>query len=353
MAHFTQLGLSGSPDKKPATQPVGKTSRAPDTQHPNPKKSSDKHRKVALVSLLIATSLLGVFLLESGCSKESDKTSAIVTPNQSVVSQPSRPILTHPVATSTPVASQPPAKKNSRQRKLSASTYTNAAYGVSFRYPTYGSLKEDDEANLELDGLGPLETNFVQPGGTTISAVELPRKLFAGTDFNTAFFNVSVNPKLTAAECEQFAFPEKDELEFTTSKTKVGATEFEAVEAYAEAENNQADVKFYHVFQNGSCYEFALGLETATEESPDEVKFGIDPDVKPAIKPAIKPVDRNEVFRKLNWMLSTVRIQSADFPATTAPAVADGVPITPSNTEIDKANIDNANIDEANINEAR
>jgi hypothetical protein len=342
MAHFTQLGLSASQAKKPETKPTGNTTpNTPSTQHPSPEKSSDKQKKVALVSSLIATSLLGVFLLESGCSKESDKTSAILTPNQSVASQPLTPVVTTSI--STPVASQPPAKKKSRQRKLSASTYTNAAYGVSFRYPTYGSLKEDDEANLELDGLGPLEMNFVQPGGTAISAVELPRKLFAGTDFNTAFFNVSVNPKLTAAECEQFAFPEKDELEVTTSKTKVGPTEFEVVEAYAEAENNQADVKFYHAFQNGSCYEFALGLETASEEIPDEVKLGLEP----AVKPAINPVDRNEVFRKLNWMLSTVRIQAADFPATTAPAVAAGVPITPSNTEIDKKNVDEANINEA------
>jgi hypothetical protein len=168
--------------------------------------------------------------------------------------------------------------------------------------------------------------------------VELPRKLFAGTDFNAAFFNVSVNPKLTAAECEQFAFPEETDLEITTSKTKVGATEFEAVEAYSEAENNQADVKFYHVFQNGRCYEFALGLETATEEIPDEIKLGVEP----AVKLAIKPVDQNEVFRKLNWMLSTVKIQPVDFPATTVPAVAAGTPITPSNAEMNEANINEA-----------
>jgi hypothetical protein len=338
MAHFTQLGLSSSPDKKPETKPQGKALRNGSSEaqraQSSPKKPTTKQKTAALVGSVIATSLLGVFLLESGCSKESDKTSAILTPNQSVSSQPLTPVVTTSISASTPVASQPPAKKKSRQRKLSASTYTNAAYGVSFRYPTYGSLKEDDEANLELDGLGPLEMNFVQPGGTTISAVELPRKLFAGTDFNTAFFNVSVNPKLTVAECEQFAFPEKDELEVTTSKTKVGATEFEAVEAYAEAENNLADVKFYHAFQNGSCYEFALGLETAAEEIPDEVELGVEP--------AVKPVDRNEVFRKLNWMLSTVKIQPADFPATSEPAVAAGVPITPSNAQMNEAKINDA-----------
>jgi len=155
--------------------------------------------------------------------------------------------------------------------------------------------------------------NFVQPGGTSISVVELPRKLYAGTDFNAAFFNVSVNPKLTSAECEQFAFPETDTPQtdpVTTSTTKVGATEFRAVEGFAGQENNQADVKFYHVFQNGSCYEFALGLETVVEGVPDESTS------------AVKPVNRNEVFRQLNWILSTVKIQPMAAPEKSVPEVA-------------------------------
>jgi hypothetical protein len=336
MAHFTQLGLSGKPDTKPETKPQGKTllnvSSEGQRSHSNPKKLAGKQKTAALVGSLIATSLLGVFLLESGCSKESDKTATIARPNQIVASQPPAPISTVPASTATAVASQPPAKKKSRQRKLSASTYTNPTYGVSFRYPKYGSLKEGDEANLELDGLGPLEMNFVQPGGTTISAVELPRKLYAGTDFNAAFFNVSVNPKLTSAECEQFAFPETGDPEtdpVTTSKTKVGATEFHAVEGFAGEENNQADVKYYHVFQNGGCYEFALGLETTAEAIPDEIK--------PAVKPLVKPVDRNEVFRKLNWILSTVKIQPVAAPEKTVPEVATDTPTAPTDAAITEA----------------
>jgi hypothetical protein len=59
MAHFTQLGLSTNPDKKPATPPTGKTTpNTPNPQHPSPKRSSDKQKKVALVGSLIATSLL-------------------------------------------------------------------------------------------------------------------------------------------------------------------------------------------------------------------------------------------------------------------------------------------------------
>jgi hypothetical protein len=327
MAHFTELGLSGSPDKKPEPKPLG-NSTSEERLHSKPTKAAGKQKLAVLVGSLISSSLLGVFLLESACSKESDKTSAIVTPNQTAASQLSTPISTVPASTSTATASQPPAKKKPRQRKLSASTCTNPTYGVSFRYPKYGSLKEGDKATLNLDGLGPFEMNFIQPGGTSLSAVQLPSKLHAGTDFNAAFFNVSMNSKMTSEECEQFAFPETADPEtdpVTVSKTKVGATEFHMVEGFAEAENNQADVKYYHAFQNGSCYEFALGLETAGETTPDEIKT------------AVKPVDRNEVFRQLNWILSTVKIHPVDLPAKTIPEVAADASTAPTNAAITEA----------------
>jgi len=329
MAHFTQLGLSGSPDKRQEAKPQGKIlpNVSSETQRPrsNDKRPSDKRKTATLVGSLIGTALLGVFVLESGCSKESNKTAAIAMPTQTVANQIPAPIMTTPA---TPVASQPPVKKKSRERKLSASTYTNPTYGVSFRYPRYDSLKEGDEAILELDALAPLEMNFVQPGGTSISVVELPRKLYAGTDFDAAFFNVSVNPKLTSEECEQFAFPETDNPQtdpVTTSTTKVGATEFRAVEGFAGQENNQADVKFYHVFQNGSCYEFALGLETVAGGIPDEST------------PAVKPVNRNEVFRQLNWILSTVKIQPMAAAEKPVPEVATGTSPDRTNTAITEA----------------
>ncbi len=322
MPHFTQLGLSGNSEP-----PKGKTSRNESSAEHRPNSNatqlSNKKKTAVLVGSLIATSLLGVFLLESGCSKESDKAAIIAPLSQTIPSQQQAPIVTLPATT----ASEPVAKKKSRQRKLSASTYTNPTYGVSFRYPKYGTLQEGDKASLELNGLGPVEMNFVQPGGTTISAVELPRKLYAGTDFNAAFFNVSVNPKITAEECEQFAFPETSNQgtdPVATSKTKVGATEFHAVEGFAGEENKEADLKYYHVFQNGSCYEFALGLETAVDSTSDEVK------------PPSKLVDRNEVFRKLNWILSTVKIQPVAAPKA-VPEVASTTPTVPDTTTITEA----------------
>ncbi len=87
MTHFTQLGLSGSPDKKPETKPQTPSPKVPDS-HSNPKQPTTKQKTAALIGSLMATALLGVFVFESGCSKESDKTSSIAPPNQTASSQP-------------------------------------------------------------------------------------------------------------------------------------------------------------------------------------------------------------------------------------------------------------------------
>jgi hypothetical protein len=82
------------------------------------------------------------------------------------------------------------------------------------------------------------------------------------------------------------------------SKVKLGTAEFTEVESSSGEAAKHSEAKYYHVFQNGTCYEFALGVETKGDGVAD----------------GMKPVDRNEVFRRLNWMLSTVKIQPAGVP---------------------------------------
>lgn len=349
MAQFTQLNLSGEPERKSQGKPETKTSTSTSRadQHlanqrlrSNETKLSGRQKMAALVGSGIATSLLAVFLLQtSGCSKGAVRSDQ-VTSNQAALNQASSNPQPTPASAASnltamaasPAPAQKPARKRSRQRKLSASTYANPAYGISFRYPKYDSLKEGDKANLQWDGLGPVEMNFVQPGGTTVSSVELPRTLYPGTDFTAAFFNVSVNPKLTAAQCEQFMFPGESSPEtgpLATSKVTVGATEYSAMEGIGGKDTAQADAKYYHVFENGACYEFVLGLETASDETATDNKMDI------------KPVNRNEVFRKLNWILSTVKIEPMAAPkeavpekamtGTTVPQVAAGASDGPAN----------------------
>jgi hypothetical protein len=296
MAQFTQLGLSGKPEGK-AAQNISNASE---------KKSSGKRTSAVLAGASLAAAMLTAFLLTSGCSKGSSKPAA--TSNQAT------PVAAMPAPPTAPATQLPevkkPAHKASRQHKLSA--YTNPAYGVSFRYPKYYSLKEGENANLQWDGLGPVEMNFVQPGGSTLTAVELPHSMYAGTDFTSAFFNVSVNPKLTSEQCGQFAWPETgspDEEPLIPEKTKVGVTEFDEIQASAAAQTKQADAKYYHIFQNGMCYEFALGVETTASEDDAD---------------GIKPVDHSQVFRKLNWILSTVKIQPVDVPEVANATSASG-----------------------------
>jgi hypothetical protein len=289
MAQFTQLGLSGKPEDNGAPKLANQVVRR-----------RDKRTSAALAGAALLAAMLTAFMLTSGCSKGSGK------PQGSASIQPpaAPPVVAAPTVLP-PTASQAaetkkPVHKSPRQHKLA--TYKNGDYGVSFRYPKYYSLKEGEEANLEWDGLGPVEMNFVQPGGTTLTAVELPASMFAGTDFTSAFFNVSVNPTVTSEQCQQFAWPEAggaNEEPVLPEKEKVGAAEFDEIEASAAAQMKQADAKYYHIFQNGMCYEFALGVETAESDNAAD---------------GIKPVDRDRVFRKLNWILSTVKIQRVDIP---------------------------------------
>ena len=66
----------------------------------------------------------------------------------------------------------------------------------------------------------------------------------------------------------------------------------------------QAYGRYYHVYNNGACYEMALGLETAGYGAVD----------------GITPVDRDEVFHKLEGMLSSVRLRPEEKVAETAAA---------------------------------
>ncbi len=327
MSQFTQLGLSGTPERKPQGE-TRNTSQTNQGAKLDEQTFSGKQKAAAFMGWLMVTSLLGAALLESGgCSKGARKSISLSSTagNQAAYTAP------QPAPTNAPAAAsdvQNPLKKKSRQHKLSASTYVNPVYGVSFRYPKYGDLKEGDHANLEWSELGPVEMNFVENGGTTIAAVELPRGLYPSTDFTSAFFNVSVHTQLTSAQCEEFAFPQPSQpqghaegnredgsapaSEIELSKVKLGAAEFTEVQESGSAAASQADAKYYHVFQNGACYEFALGLETATDAAD-----------------GTRPVNRNEIFRKLNWILSTVKITPAGVPAgmpaevaTRAPAAA-------------------------------
>lgn len=199
-------------------------------------------------------------------------------------------------------------------------TYTNRTYGLSFQYPRSYILKTGDQAILHWTASEPVQMDFVQPGGVAVAAIEPPRgsssrgsdprSSHQGTAFTSAFFNVSVNPNLTSSQCTQFAFPKPGDAPVgpvSPAKVTVGATEFDEIEDAMQ----QSDARYYHIFKNGACYEFALGLGTTVDEA----------------KQGITPVNSKEVFGKLEKILSTVKIQEPAVQAGAPPTVPAGAPV--------------------------
>jgi hypothetical protein len=336
MNQFTQLNLSGKQEPKPAGQAPKSEPQHPASSPKTNNNNSHKPKTLTIVGSAVAFALMGVALLEtSGCSKATKTAISTPTPQPSVQATMPTPA---PVTTPEPVVKKP--VKKAARAKIPTAIYNNKDYNVSFRYPKYDSLKQGDDAKMEWTGIGPVPMNFSQPGGTTLSAVELPNGLYPGTDFASAFFNVSVDPKSTAEQCEQFASTSASsdatanassdasssaDKPAKPSKVKIGKTEFSEMETLA-GDSKQADAKYYHVFQNGNCYEFTLGMQTATQAANDASTNDTNADsAKNDKSDDVTPVNRSQVFRKLEWILSTVKITPQE-----APEVASGTTTTAS-----------------------
>jgi hypothetical protein len=284
MANFTQLHLGNTAPQENPSKSVGKNSLS--TQ-----------KTLFGAGLLAVTAISGVFLLiTNGCSKGSTKVPAVNSANQNPA----------PVSASLPssipapmVPAESPKPTHKRvQRKAPTATYSDPLHGISFRYPKGYILKTGDEPSFDLAGMG-VQTDFVQPGGMTVAAIEMPGSSYPGTDFASAVFSVSVNPQLNAAQCEQFAFSPSpsEKAPAAPAKVKVGNSEFNLVDTLGGDAKNEARTKYYHHFENGSCYEFTMALATAD-----------------ATVDGLQPVNRDLVFRKLEQILATVKLQPAVVP---------------------------------------
>jgi len=278
MADFTQLNLGSN----------ARRDERKETPKPVPAKPLPKSVTAIGGGVLMAGVFLGVLLLGTdGCSK-SEKAQVTPPATRNVVTPP-----VSQVAISTPAAVAPTKqakKKHTKLRKMA--TYSDATYGVSFRYPDNYILKTGDEPQKDLAGLGPIETDFVQPGGTTLAAVELPRNAYPGSDVSSAYFSVSVHPNLSEAECGQFSsldstVPSDDPNQQPLAK--VGSLEFSQTEETLK----DFDSRYYHTFENGTCYEFGLGLGNVVNGDQRQ----------------LTEAEYEKVFDKLEKILETVKIE--------------------------------------------
>jgi hypothetical protein len=289
---------------------------------------------------LIFAALLIACSFTVGCSREQPKPISSANPTPVM---PAPPTATMPTPAPAPVqqADAKPVHKKVVRKAPATLTYADKTSGVSFQYPRKYALKTGDAAS-ELVASGPVPMDFTQPGGTALAAVALPDSVYPNSDAASAFFNVSVNKSLTADQCGEFSVPQANPaapadpaIQATAqvstapvsgspmSKLMIGDLELQSTENTASGENGggtrEATSKYFHVFQNGACYEFALQVAT------NNAKVETDPE-KTTTTEATKHVDREEVFKRLEKILATVKINPVVVPEVNPEVKANAQP---------------------------
>ncbi len=171
--------------------------------------------------------------------------------------------------------------------------YFNKKYGISLQFPNAYKLKEGELGEEDTLGyLGPIPMEFVAPGGVRVVTVEIPPSSFPGTDFNTAFVTLSVNPHLTQDECKRF--PDDVSGSRKPITKKISGTQFHGLE--------QGEGGLGHQFGGSTitrfckaCYELGEGIATSGYGAVD----------------GMKKVDDRQVFAILDRILRSVRIDAA------------------------------------------
>jgi hypothetical protein len=268
--------------------------------------STKRARIIGGAATAAATAVLALMVVLdfNGCSKSNNKSAQTQPASQSVQSTS-----TPAVAQSQPVDQlekkvEAVIEKKKAIKHASTATYKNSTYGISFRYPKTYTMLTPDKDSKESAWPDPVAMNFTEPGGETLTTLVLP-----GTRASS-YFKASVNKGVTAEQCSKFATtPEPTETStnppvdaeddsIVPMKTNVLGVEF----AKAESVTEQSEARYYHHFENGACYEFALGVADAPGTT--------------------KPVDHLQVFDKLERIMTTVKIKSDPVPvvATSEPA---------------------------------
>jgi hypothetical protein len=176
--------------------------------------------------------------------------------------------------------------------------YANHKYGVAWQYPRSFVLRKGANAGLDLSGHYAASSAFAADGGVLLASVIVPVRVYAGTDFVKASLTARVNSKVSEEACGQFRISDGESgtsREIDASEITVGSTEFAAAEADVDGDSlNGAETreKFFHVYENAACYEFAMSVTAGGGREDDSLRH----------------VDADEVFERLTEILTSVTI---------------------------------------------
>ena len=180
-------------------------------------------------------------------------------------------------------------------------TFKSRDYGVAFQYPwqyAYLNAKTvatgDDSLKPKTDGS---EAQF------TLARVEIPKGYYPDTNFDSAYFMLSLNQDLGEDECYATLGQDKNKLQ----TANINGVDFRWIESNSGGHGSASKVRNYVAFANGNCYELESGLKTQNEK-------GLSREVNP-----------DQVMSRLDSILNTVSVE----PDEKAPAekTAEAAPV--------------------------
>ena len=256
--------------------------------------------------ILIFAGLLIACSFAVGCSNDKSKPSNSNASPQIAQSAPPAAVTASAPAPVTEAPAKPVHKRVVHKAPVTVN-YEDGTSGLSFHYPRKYALKTGENAE-EVASSSAAPMNFVQPGGARMAAVIIPATAYPKSDLISAIFDVSVNKTITAEQCAQFSTVQTSSQKNTdpssepVPKPLLGDLELQSAESESNTGARKETTKYYHVFENGGCFEFALDVATTGME-PDE---------------GGKAIDRDEVFNRLEKILNTVKISPIEQSSQTA-----------------------------------
>ena len=226
-----------------------------------------------------------VLFLAVSCSKKSD--------NEAKIKAPTAPVVNDSTPSTTAAAAVPEKpKKVVKKHRPANATYVNGTYGVSFSYPRKYSLQTGSK-----NSPATVQAGFLKPGAVQVAAVDMPDDSYPETDFSSALFNVSVNTSMTEQECSQFAASGNGSQNEKPATVKLGSNEFTELEQMSGEPAHQSDLKYFHLYKNGACYEFSADVETSRKADEE-----------------LAQVERGKVFQQLEKIVASARVKEVEIP---------------------------------------
>ena len=167
-------------------------------------------------------------------------------------------------------------------------------WGFEFKYPNEFVLHKGDNPDFPIGSY--LKSHHSGAGLWSVApkaSVVFPKTAYSGTNLKGAWVAVSYDPDIAnLSDCQKV---EKNQVveKMTESQIINGIVWYKRLVDSAAA-GTMIKSRVYHTFHNGMCYEMTLHLAISNIETYD---FSL----------GIKPVDENEVWGKLENILSTFR----------------------------------------------